>query len=120
MIERSVILPGSNTLWQFSVAASRGELDAQIARIRSILIWSFLVLAMGLFIMAGLQTYYGLGPLRRVRRAIAAMREGGAPVWTSRCRLRFSLWCRKSMPCLIILTSRLKKRAPTPGTWPMR
>jgi hypothetical protein len=120
MIERSVILPGSNTLWQFSVAASRGELDAQIARIRSILIWSFLVLAMGLFIMAGLQTYYGLGPLRRVRRAIAAMREGGAPVWTSRCRLRFSLWYRKSMPCLIILTSRLKKRAPTPGTWPMR
>ncbi|NKJ41589.1 signal transduction histidine kinase [Novosphingobium sp. SG720] len=78
MIERSVILPGSNTLWQFSVAASRGELDAQISRIRSILVWSFLVLGMGLFIMAGLQTYYGLGPLRRVRRAIAAMRDGGA------------------------------------------
>lgn len=44
MIERSVILPGSNTLWQFSVAASRGELDAQIRRIRAILVWSFVVL----------------------------------------------------------------------------
>lgn len=78
MIERSVILPGSNTLWQFSVAASRGEIDAQIRRIRAILVWSFVVLALGLFIMAGLQTFYGLGPLRRVRRAIAAMRDGGA------------------------------------------
>ncbi|GAO55929.1 signal transduction histidine kinase [Novosphingobium sp. MD-1] len=78
MIERSVILPGSNTLWQFAVAASRSELDAQIRRIRSILIWSFVVLGLGLFGMAALQTYYGLGPLRRVRRAIAAMREGGA------------------------------------------
>lgn len=28
--------------------------------------------------MTALQTYYGLGPLRRVRRAIAAMREGSA------------------------------------------
>ncbi|CAH0496553.1 HAMP domain-containing sensor histidine kinase [Novosphingobium sp. CECT 9465] len=78
IIKRSVILPGTNTLWEFQVAASRGELNAQITRIRSILIWSFLVLGLGLFVMAGLQTYYGLGPLRRVRRAIARMREGGA------------------------------------------
>lgn len=78
IIKRSVILPGTNTLWEFQVAASRGELDAQIRRIRAILIWSFLVLGLGLFVMAGLQTYYGLGPLRRVRLAIARMREGGA------------------------------------------
>lgn len=78
VIERSVILPSSNTLWQFSVAASRGEVDAQIQRIRSILLWSFIVLGLGLTTMAALQTYYGLGPLRRVRKAIARMREGGA------------------------------------------
>jgi hypothetical protein len=77
MIERSVILPGSNTLWQFAVAASRSELDAQIRRIRSILIWSFVVLGLGLFIMAACRPITGW-PLRRVRRAIAAMREGGA------------------------------------------
>ena len=78
IIKRSVILPGTNTLWEFQVAASRGELNAQIRRIRAILIWSFLALGLGLFVMAGLQTYYGLGPLRRVRLAIARMREGGA------------------------------------------
>ncbi|WP_068075921.1 sensor histidine kinase [Novosphingobium lentum] len=78
MMERSVILPSSATQWRFTVAASRGELNGQIRRIRSILIWSFLVLGLGLFLMAALQTYYGLGPLRRVRRAIAAMRGGGA------------------------------------------
>lgn len=77
IIERSVILPGSTTRWQFAVAASRTELNAQIRRIRSILIWSFVVLALGLFVMAALQSYYGLSPLRRVRQAIAAMRKGG-------------------------------------------
>ncbi|MDE2562504.1 MAG: histidine kinase [Sphingomonadales bacterium] len=77
VIERSVILPGSKTEWQFAVAASRTDLDAQIRRIRSILVWSFVVLGLGLFVMAALQSYYGLSPLRRVRRAIAAMRKGG-------------------------------------------
>ncbi|WP_338468522.1 HAMP domain-containing sensor histidine kinase [Novosphingobium sp. ZN18A2] len=77
IIERTVILPGSKTRWQFAVAASRTDLDAQINRIRAILIWSFVVLALGLFVMAVLQSYYGLSPLRRVRRAIAAMRAGG-------------------------------------------
>lgn len=77
IMERSIILPGSKTEWWFTVAASRRELDLQIRSIRSILSWSFVVLGAGLFFMAAVQTYYGLGPLRRVRRAIAAMREGG-------------------------------------------
>ena len=78
MMERTIILPGSQTRWSFAVAASRGELDAQIRRIRSILIYSFAILGLGLFVMAGLQTWYGLGPLRRVRRAIQRMRTTGA------------------------------------------
>ena len=78
VIERTVILPGSKVDWIFAVAAGRGDLDAQIQRIRAILIWSFVVLGLGLITMAALQTYYGLGPLRRVRRAIALMREGQA------------------------------------------
>lgn len=76
IMERSIILPGSKTEWWFTVAISRRDLDAQLAGIRSILLWSFVVLGAGLFLMATLQTYYGLGPLRRVRRVIAAMREG--------------------------------------------
>lgn len=78
VMERSIILPGSETRWWFTVAASREELDQQIVRIRSILFYSFVILGLGLFIMAGLQTWYGLGPLRRVRRAIQKMRTTGA------------------------------------------
>src|SRR5688500_10444799 len=76
VMERSIILPGSETRWTFIVAAAREEMDGQIRRIRSIVVWSFVVLGLGLFVMATLQTWYGLGPLRRVRRAIAEMREG--------------------------------------------
>ncbi len=77
IMERSIILPGSDTQWKFAVAASREELDTQITRTRSILAYSFIVLGLGLFLMAGLQTWYGLGPLRRVRRAIKLMRTTG-------------------------------------------
>ncbi len=78
IMERSIKLPGSDTQWWFTVAESRAELDGQITRIRSILIWSFVILGLGLFLMAGLQTWYGLGPLRRVRMAIQRMRTTGA------------------------------------------
>ena len=77
VMERSIILPGSDTKWRFTVAASRGELDAQITRIRTIVVRSFVVLGLGLFLMAVLQTWYGLGPLRRVRSAIQRMRTIG-------------------------------------------
>ncbi|MEY4721890.1 MAG: hypothetical protein RIQ46_1615 [Pseudomonadota bacterium] len=78
VIERSILLPGSETRWWFTVAASRRDLDGQIGNIRAILVYSFVILGLGLFVMAGLQTWYGLGPLRRVRRAIQTMRETGA------------------------------------------
>jgi signal transduction histidine kinase len=78
VMERTIILPGSKTQWWFTVAASRGELDAQIRRVRAILTYSFIILGLGLFGMAGLQTWYGLNPLRRVRRAIKQMRTIGA------------------------------------------
>ncbi|WP_411848687.1 sensor histidine kinase [Tsuneonella flava] len=75
--ERSVVLPGSKTKWWFAVAASRGEVDAQLAKIRSILIWSFVILGLGLIMMAAMQIWYGLNPLRRVRLAIQHMRTTG-------------------------------------------
>lgn len=76
--ERSIKLPGSDTQWWFTVAASREELDYQITRIRSILIWSFAVLGLGLLLMALAQIRYGLSPLRRVRAAIQQLRTTGA------------------------------------------
>ena len=77
IVERTIILPGSETEWWFVVGQSRDELDAQIRSIRAILFWSFVVLGLGLFLMAVLQTWYGLGPLRRVRQAIKRMRTTG-------------------------------------------
>ncbi len=77
VMERSVTLPGSDTVWWFSVAEKRANLDEQIARVRRILFRSFAVLGLGLLVMAALQAWYGLGPLRGVQRAIQKMRSAG-------------------------------------------
>jgi signal transduction histidine kinase len=78
VMERDVRLPGSPLRWRFQVAQSRDELDAQISVVRRTMIWSFAILGLGLVILAVLQAFYGLWPLRRVRRAIAAIRSGRA------------------------------------------
>jgi signal transduction histidine kinase len=74
--ERDVILPGSPVRWRFQVAESRETMDDQIHRLRLTLFWSFAALGIGLLILGGLQTVYGLWPLRRVRREVAAIRSG--------------------------------------------
>ena len=76
VLERDVVLPGAPTRWRFQVAQSRTGLDAQIATLRRTLIRSFALLGLGLIVMAALQTFYGLWPLRRVRAEIARMRAG--------------------------------------------
>jgi signal transduction histidine kinase len=76
--ERTLILPGSETRWTFAVASATEQRDAQIGRVRLILIWSFAVLGLGLFLMALVQVRYGLSPLRRVRAAIQKLRTTGA------------------------------------------
>jgi signal transduction histidine kinase len=78
IVERSIVLPGSKTQWRLMVASTRTQLDKQIVKDRSIVVWSFLILGIGLFLMVMLQTWYGLSPLRRVRRAIARIRTSGA------------------------------------------
>jgi signal transduction histidine kinase len=74
--ERDAILPGSDVRWRFQVAQSRETIDDQIRQLRRTLIWSFSALGLGLLILAALQTFYGLWPLRRVRREVASIRSG--------------------------------------------
>lgn len=74
--ERDAILPGSQVRWRFQVAQSRETIDDQIRRLRSTLIWSFSALGVGLLVLAALQTFYGLWPLRRVRQEVTAIRSG--------------------------------------------
>ncbi|WP_176592865.1 HAMP domain-containing sensor histidine kinase [Sphingobium sp. EM0848] len=76
VMERSIILPGSKTRWMFMVAQAREGLDAQIKTLRSTLFESFALLALGLIVLATLQTIYGLRPLRKVRHEIVRMRAG--------------------------------------------
>ena len=76
IMERTVILPGSNARWMFMVAQAREGLDGQIRTLRSTLFKSFALLAIGLFVLATLQTIYGLRPLRKVRLEIIRMRAG--------------------------------------------
>lgn len=75
--ERTVILPGSETRWTFAVASATDAVGSQIQQVRSILIWSFAVLGLGLIVMALMQIRYGLSPLRRVRAAIQKLRTTG-------------------------------------------
>ncbi len=76
LLERDVKLPGSDVNWRFMVAQNREGLDAQIGALRKTLVRSFLLLGLGLLVMAALQTFYGLWPLRKVREEIARMRSG--------------------------------------------
>lgn len=78
VMERDVILPGSNVTWRFQVAQSRAGLDEQIRMLRSTLIKSFAILGLGLILLSSMQAFFGLWPLRRVRRAIAQVRDGSA------------------------------------------
>jgi signal transduction histidine kinase len=76
VLERDVRLPGSPVRWRFQVAQSRGGLDDQIDVLRRTMVRSFVILGLGLLVLAALQAFYGLWPLRRVRRAIVAIRSG--------------------------------------------
>ncbi len=76
IVERDLKLPGSPVAWRFQVAQAREGLDAQIAALRRTLVRSFLLLGAGLIVMVALQTFYGLLPLRKVRREMQRMRAG--------------------------------------------
>ena len=76
IVERDVILPGSEIRWRFQVAQSREIIDRQIQDLRTTLIRAFAALGIGLLVLAALQAFYGLWPLRRVRSEVVAIRSG--------------------------------------------
>ena len=76
ILERDVVLPGSQVRWRFQVAQSRDAIDGQIRELRATLVRSFAALGLGLLMLAALQAFYGLWPLRRVRQEVVAIRSG--------------------------------------------
>lgn len=78
VVERDILLPDSALVLHVQAAQSRAELNAQLASVRSTLMWSLGVLGFGLIGLAAAQTAYGLWPLTRISDQIARVRGGGA------------------------------------------
>lgn len=78
LIARDIGLPGLPSSLRFSVAAERGEIDAEIRSFDATLIWALSGLGLGLMAAVFIQVRFGLQPLRRLRVALAAVRTGHA------------------------------------------
>ncbi|MGI4879543.1 MAG: sensor histidine kinase N-terminal domain-containing protein, partial [Janthinobacterium lividum] len=78
VVERDAVLPGAKTVFHFQVAQANRDLADQVDALRETLMWSLSLLGLGLLFLAALQSTYGLWPLRKVSRAIAAIRSGSA------------------------------------------
>lgn len=78
VVGRQVRMPGADTVFYFQIAQSTRDLDSQIKQLRTFLFWFLGLLGLGLLALAALQSTYGLSPLRRVSRAIVAIRGGTA------------------------------------------
>lgn len=74
--ERDVYLPDAQGVYRFAVAGDIGELDRQIARFRLALGWALGALGAGLIAALLSQVFFGLRPLRAIRRELTAIRSG--------------------------------------------
>ncbi|MES2295083.1 MAG: HAMP domain-containing sensor histidine kinase [Pseudomonadota bacterium] len=70
---------GDTRAYTFMVAGDLATVDAESAAFNGTLIWSFLLLGLGLVVAIFLQVRVGLLPLRRLKEALARIRDGSAP-----------------------------------------
>jgi signal transduction histidine kinase len=70
--------PDDTSSYTFMVAGALSSIDRQTAEFTSTLIWSFLLLGLGLVAAILVQVRIGLQPLRRVSVALARIRNGEA------------------------------------------
>jgi signal transduction histidine kinase len=73
---RDVLLPGAAAPAHVSVALARTATEAEIARLRTVLLAAFAVLGIGLIGGVVATMVAGFAPLRRIRRALAEVRGG--------------------------------------------
>ncbi len=76
LIERGLRADGAALPWRVMVAASTEPLDRAVQRFDNVLIGALLVLMLLLCAGAFLQVTLGLAPLSRLRKALAALRDG--------------------------------------------
>jgi signal transduction histidine kinase len=85
VLERRIRLPGTFVgsepqpkTFRFMVAGDLAEIEDDVTRFDTTLLWSFGALGLGLIAAIIIQVRLGLAPLRRVRNALARIREGRA------------------------------------------
>jgi signal transduction histidine kinase len=85
VLARRVVFPISATpqlddtrAYTFLVAGDLAAVDAESAAFNGTLIWSFVLLGLGLVAAVFLQVRVGLLPLRRLKEALARIRDGSA------------------------------------------
>ncbi|MFN3591455.1 MAG: histidine kinase, partial [Thermaurantiacus sp.] len=76
LVERDIIIPGSETVWRFAVAENAARLDKELAEFRRVLWLSLGALGVGLILLSGIQATVGLSPLKRMSAAMADIRAG--------------------------------------------
>lgn len=85
VLQRRVKFPATDTLqpnethaYIFTVAGDLSAVEAEIRAFNGTLIWSFLLLGLGLMIAVFLQVRVGLMPLTRLQESLARIRNGSA------------------------------------------
>ncbi|MEO0411382.1 MAG: HAMP domain-containing sensor histidine kinase [Pseudomonadota bacterium] len=76
VLERDVNLPGAGQPYRFLVTGNFDEINEALSRFHRTLFWAMGLLGLGLMGAVGVQIGYGLKPLRRVRKAVSAIRTG--------------------------------------------
>lgn len=77
VVERDILLPDSDRVFRFLIAADRSEIREEVAEFNRMLLLWLAALGGGLIAAMVIQVRYGLQPLRHIRRALAQIRNGG-------------------------------------------
>jgi signal transduction histidine kinase len=70
--------PDDNRAYMFTVASDMNEVDRRIVEFNGTLVWSFVILGLGLIAAVFIQVRVGLQPLRKVTDALTRIRAGQA------------------------------------------
>lgn len=76
VLARDVTLPGSENIYRFAVAGNLDQMQREAEPFDRALGWSLGILWFGLLVASAVQIYYGLHPLRRIRRGLTNIRNG--------------------------------------------
>ncbi|MBL6938517.1 MAG: sensor histidine kinase [Alphaproteobacteria bacterium] len=71
--------PDDSRAYVLYVAGDTRALDGRVAEFNSTIIWSFVVLGLGLIVAVFIQVRVGLQPLRKVTQSLHRIRDGSAP-----------------------------------------